>query len=67
MKMITAFAKWALARAREPSTYAGLAGFVGALTFLPAADLAIAAKVVAAAAITIPSVIAIVIPEGAKS
>jgi len=51
---------WALARLSEPSTYAGLSGLIATATFLPGADLAEASKILAAAAIAIPAMVAVV-------
>ena len=64
--MIRAFVTWLVDRLEEPSTYAGVSGLVVSLTFLPAADLAFAAKAVALAATVIPSALSIVLPEAAK-
>lgn len=61
------FTTWALARAKEPSTYSGLAVFVGGLTFIPAADLAVIVKIVALLATVIPGALAIVLPEGSAT
>lgn len=60
------FVSWALARLEEPSTYAGIAGLVAGMTFLPPADLALAAKAIASAALVVPSLLAIIIPEGSS-
>ena len=60
---MNAFSTWALARLQEPSTYAGIAAFVGGLTFIPATDLTMAMKVIALAATVIPGALAIVLAE----
>ena len=61
---MNAFASWALARLQEPSTYAGITAFVAGLTFIPAADLALATKIITLAATVIPGLLAIVLAEG---
>ena len=52
---------WLEARLKEPSTYAGLAGVIGTMTFLPhATDIATAIPVVGA---SITALLAMVISE----
>ena len=56
-----AFGAWALARISEPSTWAGIAGLVGSMTFWPQAhDVATALPMIGTA---LSSVLAIVIAE----
>ncbi len=64
---MNAFVTWVFARLREPSTWAGIGVAVGGLTFLPAAEIAVASKVIALAATVVPGVIAIVLPDGPKA
>lgn len=52
---------WAVARLREPSTFAGLAAFIATMSFLPGASTYAADVVTAGTAIA--SVLAIVLPE----
>lgn len=64
---MNSFTTWIIARASEPSTWAGIGGFVASLTFIPSADVAIATKVFGLAATIVPSVLAAVLAEkGAK-
>lgn len=53
---------WAAARLKEPSTYAGVAGVVATMTFLPHAGADAAA--VAPIGSAIAAVLAILLPEG---
>jgi hypothetical protein len=60
------FFTWAMARASEPSTYAGIAAFVAGLTFLPTADISVAQQIVGIAGTVIPGILAIVMSEAKK-
>ena len=55
------FVDWLLARLSEPSTYAGIAGVVASMSFLPNASTY--AQDVIMAGTAIASVLAIVLPE----
>lgn len=61
---MSAFISWALARLSEPSTYSGLATLIATATFLPGADIDLATKVIGAAAVSIPAIVAVVKAEG---
>jgi hypothetical protein len=54
---------WIIARLSEPSTYAGIAGFVTSLNLLPASAAAAAPQIITSVGTLIASVLAIVIPE----
>lgn len=58
---MNAFASWLIARAKEPSTYAGLAGLIASMSFIPHASDAAALMPVIGTAIA--SVLAVVIPQ----
>ena len=58
---MNAFATWLVARAREPSTWAGLAGLVASMTFLPHADEV--AKLIGVVGVAAGSALAVVLPE----
>ena len=60
---MNAFVSWVVARAKEPSTYNGIGLFIGGLTFIPSSDLSIAVKAVAAAAVAVPAILGVVLPE----
>ena len=58
---MNAFFGWVIARAKEPSTYAGLAGIIGSMAFVPhATDVASLLPVVGVA---IASIVAVVVPQ----
>jgi hypothetical protein len=57
-------AAWGVARLREPSTYAGLAGIVASMSFLPhAAEIARALPAIGGGIAACLSLLAIVLPE----
>jgi hypothetical protein len=57
-------ALWALARLREPSTWAGLAGLVASMTFLPhAAEIAALIPSIGAGFVALASLAAIALSE----
>ena len=58
---------WAIARLKEPSTWGGLGVFVAGMTFLPPAEMPAILKAIALLGTVVPSVLAITMPEGAKS
>ena len=63
---MNAFLAWLAARAKEPSSYAGIAAAVAGFTFLPADEVSLAVKAISAAAIAIPAILAVVLPEAKK-
>ncbi len=61
------FALWALARLREPSTYAGIAALVASMTFLPhAAEIAALIPQIGAGVVALAGFVAIVVSEKGK-
>ena len=64
---MNAFFAWALARLSEPSTYAGFSALAATATFLPQADLDLTTKMIGAAAIAIPALVAVIAAEGASA
>ncbi len=63
--MANAAIAWALSRLKEPSTWAGLAGIVATMSFLPHASQD--AQVISVVGAAIASVLAVIIPEVAKT
>jgi hypothetical protein len=63
--MIKAALAWVVARLKEPSTWAGIAGVVGSMAFLPHA--AQDAQLVSAVGAAVASTLAIVVSEPPKS
>ena len=58
---MNAFFAWTVARLKEPSTYAGIAGVIGSMAFVPhATDVASLLPVVGVA---ISSIVAVVVPQ----
>jgi hypothetical protein len=62
--MLNALLNWAGARLREPSTYAGIAGVVASMTFLPHAQAD--ANAVVTWGSVIASAMTILVPEAPK-
>jgi hypothetical protein len=61
---MNAVARWALARGKEPSTWAGIAGLVASMTFLPhASELAVLIPQIGAGLAAVASAVAIFLPE----
>jgi hypothetical protein len=53
--------QWVVARLEEPSTWAGLAAFVGSMSFLP--NAAADAQIASALGVAVAGALAVVIPE----